>query len=73
MVVGKVVAASVDASIVDDKGFVLWDRIKPAYYCGVPYGGGMFVGGCETMVVGAPYEGPELTLNHQFETATFKS
>jgi flavin reductase (DIM6/NTAB) family NADH-FMN oxidoreductase RutF len=73
MVVGKVVAASVDADKVDDQGYVLWDRIRPAYYCGVPYGGGMFAGACETMVVDMPYEGPETEFNRLYEKATFES
>ena len=70
MVVGKVVAASVDADKVDDQGYVLWDRIKPAHYCGAPYAG-MFVAAHATMEVGIPYEGPEVALHHANEKAMF--
>jgi flavin reductase (DIM6/NTAB) family NADH-FMN oxidoreductase RutF len=67
MIVGNVVAASVDADCVDDRGFILWDRVKPVQYCGAPYQRyvdeppyeHMFVGAYETMSVKTPYDGPE--------------
>jgi flavin reductase (DIM6/NTAB) family NADH-FMN oxidoreductase RutF len=71
MVVGKVVAASVDADKVDADGYVLWDRIRPAHYCGAPYGG-LFVGAYQTMRVDVPYEGPEVELFQRNERAMFK-
>jgi flavin reductase (DIM6/NTAB) family NADH-FMN oxidoreductase RutF len=71
MVVGRVVAASVDADKVDAEGFILWDRIRPAHYCGAPYGG-MFVAAHETMRVDIPYSGPEVELFLRNEKAMFK-
>lgn len=71
MVVGRVVAASVDADCVDQHGFVLWERVRPAHYCGAPYGG-MFVAACETMAVGLPYQGPEVDEFFAREQAMFK-
>ncbi|HWL04024.1 MAG TPA: flavin reductase family protein [Xanthobacteraceae bacterium] len=59
MVVGNVVAASVEASCVDDKGYILWDRIKPVAFAGAPYVN-MFAAGYETIQVGIPYDGPEV-------------
>lgn len=59
MIVGNVVAASTYSDCVDDKGYVLWDRVKPVAFCGAPYVN-MFVAASETMEVGMPYEGPEV-------------
>ena len=76
MVVGNVVAASVDSDCVDERGFILWDRVRPVHYCGSPYlkvdpeppHKHMFVGGYETMAVDTMYEGPEVdTLNKMVE------
>lgn len=58
MVCGQVVAASVDAGCVDDKGYVVWDKVKPAHYCGAPYGAA-FVKAYEALTVDVPYAGPE--------------
>ena len=58
MVCGKVVAASVDEDCVEPDGRVIWDKVKPAHFCGRPYGGG-FVAAYQTMEVGIPYDGPE--------------
>ena len=71
MIVGEVVAASVDADCVDAQGFILWDRVRPAHYCGAPYGG-TFVAAYETMAAGVPYEGPEVAEFHARERAMFK-
>ena len=71
MVVGEAVAASVDADCVDEQGFIHWDRVRPAHYCGAPYGG-MFVAMHETMAVGVPYDGPEVAEFHAREQAMFK-
>jgi flavin reductase (DIM6/NTAB) family NADH-FMN oxidoreductase RutF len=38
MVCGKVEAVSVDSDCMDEKGFIVWDRLKPAHYCGFRYG-----------------------------------
>jgi flavin reductase (DIM6/NTAB) family NADH-FMN oxidoreductase RutF len=37
MVVGKVVAASVDEGYVDAQGYLVWEKLKPAHYCGHEY------------------------------------
>jgi flavin reductase (DIM6/NTAB) family NADH-FMN oxidoreductase RutF len=65
MIVGNVVAASVDADCVDEQGFVKWDTLKAVTYCGAPYNKlppyqHMFVAAYETMTVPTPYEGPEV-------------
>ena len=67
MIVGNVLAASVDADCVDERGYIIWDRVKPVQYCGAPYQKyndkppyeHMFVGAYETMSVATPYDGPE--------------
>lgn len=71
MIVGKVVAASVDADCVDGEGYVLWDKVKSAHYCGAPYGG-RFVAAYETMAADVPYEGPEVEAFLARERAMFK-
>jgi flavin reductase (DIM6/NTAB) family NADH-FMN oxidoreductase RutF len=58
MVVGNVVAASVYSDCVTDKGYIVWDRIKPVAFCGAPYVN-KFAAAHEVMAVGMPYEGPE--------------
>ena len=37
MVVGHVTAVSIDAGCLDDRGFIVWDRVRPAHYCGAHY------------------------------------
>jgi flavin reductase (DIM6/NTAB) family NADH-FMN oxidoreductase RutF len=59
MIVGEVVAASVDEDCIDKDGYVLWDKVKSAHYCGAPYGGA-FVAAHEVMRVGMAYDGPEV-------------
>ena len=71
MIVGKVVAASVDADCVDGEGYVLWDKVKSAHYCGAPYGG-RFVAAYENMAADVPYEGPEVDAFLARERAMFK-
>ena len=71
MVVGLVVAASVDADCVDKEGYVLWEKVKSAHYCGAPYGG-QFVAAYEKMAVEVPYEGPEVAAFLAREHAMFK-
>ena len=71
MVVGLVVAASVDADCVDAQGYILWERVKSAHYCGAPYGG-QFVAAFEKMAVEVPYEGPEVAAFLARERAMFK-
>lgn len=68
MVVGHCVAASVDSDCIDDRGFVVWERVKPVQYCGAPYlryhgepyDKHMFAAAYETMTVATPYDGPEV-------------
>jgi flavin reductase (DIM6/NTAB) family NADH-FMN oxidoreductase RutF len=71
MVVGEVLAAAVDADCVDAQGYVVWDRVRSAHYCGAPYGG-RFVAAYETMTVDVPYEGPEVAEFLARERAMFK-
>jgi flavin reductase (DIM6/NTAB) family NADH-FMN oxidoreductase RutF len=71
MVVGRVVAASVDADKVDERGYVLWDKVRPAHFCGAPYHN-MFVAAYETIAAGMPYEGPEVALHLANEKAMLK-
>lgn len=70
MVVGKVTAASVDADCVDEAGFVQWNRVKPAHFCGAPYHN-MFVAAYKTIAVDVPYEGPEVAAYDASERAIF--
>jgi flavin reductase (DIM6/NTAB) family NADH-FMN oxidoreductase RutF len=58
MVVGKLVAAAVDEGCVDDKGFVIWDKVRSAHYCGAPYNN-MFVPAWQAEAFDTPYDGPE--------------
>jgi hypothetical protein len=39
MVVGRVVAASVNEDCIDSNGRVLLDKLRPAHYCGQAYSG----------------------------------
>jgi flavin reductase (DIM6/NTAB) family NADH-FMN oxidoreductase RutF len=71
MIVGEVVAASYEAGSVDENGFIVWDKVRPAHYCGAPYGG-KFVAAYETMDVGLPYDGPEVQAFHSRERGMFK-
>ncbi len=57
MVVGKVVAASVDEGFTDENGYIIWDQLKPAHYCGHEYKS-KFVAAYQTMDVDMIYTGP---------------
>ena len=57
MVVGKVVAASVDEGCVGRNGYLLWDKLKPAHYCGHEYKS-KFVAAYQTMEVDMIYKEP---------------
>jgi flavin reductase (DIM6/NTAB) family NADH-FMN oxidoreductase RutF len=37
MICGKVEAVSIDAGCMDEKGFIVWDKVRPSHYCGAPY------------------------------------
>lgn len=56
MVVGKVVAASVDEGFTDENGYILWDKLKPAHYCGHEYKT-KFVAAYQTMEIDMIYKG----------------
>lgn len=56
MVCGRVVAVSMDEDCYDPRGMVRWDKLRPAEYCGAPYGGN-FVGAYEPLFGRNPYEG----------------
>ncbi len=71
MVVGEVLVAAVDADCVDPQGYVVWDKVRSAHYCGAPYGG-RFVAAYETMAVDVPYDGPEVAAFLARERAMFK-
>ena len=70
MVCGKVVAASVDSDCIDKDGFVIWDKVLSAHYCGGPYGG-QFVAAYERKSVGIPYEGPEVEIADNAHQKTY--
>lgn len=57
MVVGKVLAASVDEGCVEASGKVLWEKLKPAHYCGSAYKNG-FVAAYQPMWVDMIYNEP---------------
>jgi len=57
MVVGRVVAASVDEGCTDANGYVIWDALKPAHYCGHEYKTG-FVAAYQKMDVDMIYKEP---------------
>ncbi len=57
MVVGKVVAASVDEGCVDGNGYVVWEKLKPAHYTGHEYKNG-FVAAYQKMDVDMIYHEP---------------
>jgi len=57
MVVGKVVAVSVDEGFTDENGYIIWDKLKPAHYCGHEYKT-KFVAAYQTMQVDMIYQGP---------------
>ena len=71
MVVGQVVAVSVDADCLDSGGYVVWDRLRPAHYCGAPYDN-VFVAAYQTMAVDTPYDGPERELFEKDRRAMLK-
>lgn len=71
MVCGKVVAVSVDADCVDEQGYLIWERVRSAHYCGAPYGGG-FVAAYQTLFVDRPYEGPEVAKAERTSREMFK-
>lgn len=56
MVVGKVVAAPVDEGFTDENGYILWDKLKPAHYCGHEYKT-KFVAAYQTMQIDMIYKG----------------
>jgi flavin reductase (DIM6/NTAB) family NADH-FMN oxidoreductase RutF len=37
MVCGRVEAVSIDKGLMTDQGFIVWDKVKPAHYCGMRY------------------------------------
>jgi flavin reductase (DIM6/NTAB) family NADH-FMN oxidoreductase RutF len=56
MVVGKVVAVSCTDGLVDKDGYIVWDKVKSAHYCGAPYVS-KFVAAYEPMDVEMVYKG----------------
>jgi hypothetical protein len=37
MVCGKVEAVSIDPDCLGPQGFIVWEKVKPAHYCGMRY------------------------------------
>jgi flavin reductase (DIM6/NTAB) family NADH-FMN oxidoreductase RutF len=58
MVVGRVVAASVNRDCIDKDGYVLFEKFKPAHFCGHAYHN-KFVASYQVMEVAMIYQGPE--------------
>jgi flavin reductase (DIM6/NTAB) family NADH-FMN oxidoreductase RutF len=59
MIVGLAVAAWVNDDCVDDQGFVIWEKVKPAHYSGASYDS-EFVPAWQSEAFETPYQGPEL-------------
>jgi len=62
MVVGRVVAASVNEDCIDENGWAILDKLRPAHYCGQAYSGDnkfRFVASYEMLEVDTVYDGPE--------------
>jgi len=57
MVCGKVVAASVDEDCIEAGGKIVWDKLKPAHYCGNAYKNG-FVASYQPMWIDMIYNEP---------------
>jgi len=57
MVCGKVVAASTDEGCIDEKGYIVWDKVKPAHYTGHEYKNG-FVAAYQPMWIDMIYKDP---------------
>ena len=57
MIVGRVVAASVDEGCVDGNGYIVWEKLKPAHYSGHEYKNG-FVAAYQKMDVDMIYKEP---------------
>jgi flavin reductase (DIM6/NTAB) family NADH-FMN oxidoreductase RutF len=60
LVVGDVVAASCLPGVADENGYLVWDRARPAHFCGWPYENA-FVPAFEVTHVDMTYTGPEAT------------
>jgi len=58
MVVGEVIAVSADTDCIDESGYLIWERARPAHYCGWPYGH-TFVAAFKTLTVENRYRGLE--------------
>jgi len=54
MVVGRVVAAAVRPDLIGPDGRIVWDRARPAHYCGVAYGN-RYVAAYEQIVIESPF------------------
>lgn len=61
MICGKVMAVSVDSDCLYPDGSLIWDRARPAHFCGRPYGA-KFVAAHQFIEVDVPYDGPERAL-----------
>ena len=57
-IVGRVVAASVDRDCLDEKGFVIYEKLMPALYAGQAYNG-KYLGNFQSMDVPWNWKGPD--------------
>ncbi len=57
-IVGRVVAASIDRDCIDDKGYVIHEKLMPVQYAGQAYNG-KYLGISETMDVAWKWDGPD--------------
>jgi flavin reductase (DIM6/NTAB) family NADH-FMN oxidoreductase RutF len=69
MIVGRVVAATVDDDCVDPDGYVRWENVRSAHFSGASYNS--FVAAYDVMEVAQPYEGPEVEAYDAFERLIF--
>jgi flavin reductase (DIM6/NTAB) family NADH-FMN oxidoreductase RutF len=69
MIVGRVVAATVDDDCVDPDGYVRWENVRSAHFSGASYNS--FVAAYDVMAVAQPYEGPEVEAYDAFERLMF--
>jgi flavin reductase (DIM6/NTAB) family NADH-FMN oxidoreductase RutF len=58
MVCGRVTAVSIDEGCLDDEGFIVWDKVAPAHYCGSHYQD-RFVPANQPMRVSWKYDGDD--------------
>ena len=63
IVVGKVVAASIDSDCIDESGRAIIERLRPAHSCGGTFGLNRFVEAYKVIEVPFVYEGTDYKRN----------